>query len=189
MNRVFVVCSRQLGTSSALHTRYASAIAVGSARRLATPTSTTNDTDASALHSVSHKKVTKIRHGFEVQEIHRVLSPPAFKPLEALPKDIITPSGWTPVIDSATTPTPAASLPFHVSRSKSGNLPVYTEYRHGRNKIVTILRKYIGDETVLFQEVRRVVGQDVQVRRYAGRFEIDGNVVQPLALWLRKLGF
>ena len=38
-------------------------------------------------------------------------------------------------------------------------------------------------------EVRRVVGKDFTVRRYAGRLEIDGDHTSTLQLWLRKLGF
>ena len=38
-----------------------------------------------------------------------------------------------------------ASLPFFVSRSRTGNLPVYTDYKHGRKTVLTQIRKIDGD--------------------------------------------
>ena len=51
-------------------------------------------------------------------------------------------------------------LPFSVTRTPVGKqLPVYTDYKNGRTRVVTLLRKYEGDETVLADEVQRVCGE------------------------------
>jgi hypothetical protein len=40
------------------------------------------------------------------------------------------------------------SLPFRVLRTKSGRLPIYSDYKNGRTKKITILRKFSGDRKV-----------------------------------------
>ena len=55
--------------------------------------------------------------------------------------DILPPRPDTPTPPSVA----AAILPFRVIRSKNNNLPVYSDYRHGRTKVYTIVRKLEGD--------------------------------------------
>ena len=38
-----------------------------------------------------------------------------------------------------------ANLPFFVNRSRTGNLPVYTDYKNGRKTVLTQIRKIDGD--------------------------------------------
>jgi len=53
-----------------------------------------------------------------------------------------TPTGYAPPRGGT------EDLPFRVIRTRSGNLPVYTAYKNGRTKKVTILRKFLGDSKV-----------------------------------------
>ena len=51
-------------------------------------------------------------------------------------------------------------LPFAINRTELGKqLPVYVDYKNGRTRVVTQIRKYEGDETVLADEVQRVCGE------------------------------
>ena len=40
------------------------------------------------------------------------------------------------------------ALPYYVARSKTRNLPVYLDYKHGRTQTTTIVRKIDGDIAV-----------------------------------------
>lgn len=48
-------------------------------------------------------------------------------------------------------------LPFHIERSKSGNLPVYVRYRNERNIKRTLVRKVSGDIDAFAKELKKVV--------------------------------
>lgn len=90
--------------------------------------------------------------------------------------------GWSPK------PTQSPNLPFHVERTEVGKaLPVYTDYKGGRTKVVTILRKIKGDINVFKSEVEKVVGKEVVVK--PGKLVIDGNHHMRLKLYLTGLGF
>ena len=47
----------------------------------------------------------------------------------------------------------SSPFPFLVNRSKTGNLPVYLDYKSGRTKVVTIVRKIEGDVSVSYATV------------------------------------
>ena len=68
-----------------------------------------------------------------------------------------------------------------------GNLPVYTDFRNGRNRKITIVRKYAGDVLALSREVERVC--ESPVTRYHGRIEVKGLHKERLTNWLASLGF
>lgn len=90
--------------------------------------------------------------------------------------------GWSPKPE--TTP----NLPFVVERTEAGSaLPVYTDYKGGRTKVVTIVRKIKGDVTELKAELEKVVGKEVSVR--PGKLVIDGNYHKRVKLYLTALGF
>ena len=83
---------------------------------------------------------------------------------------------------------PAANLPFHVYRSRMGNLPIYSDVRGGgRTKHVTILRKYAGDVEALKAEVEKVCERPAVL--FHGRLEVRGNQKEKLWKWLEGLGF
>lgn len=48
----------------------------------------------------------------------------------------------------ATPPGATPTLPFRVLRSKNRNLPVYTDYKSGRNQVLTLVRKIEGNVQV-----------------------------------------
>jgi len=79
-------------------------------------------------------------------------------------------------------------LPFQVERTTSNNLPVYTDYRNGRTRERTILRKIKGDEMELSQELSALLG-GVEVYHYVGRIEVKGLHSTKIRTWLQQLGF
>ena len=91
--------------------------------------------------------------------------------------------GWRPP------PETPPDIPFHVERTVSDGqaLPVYTDYKNGRTKIVTVLRRCSGDIDLLREEMEKVVESHVEVR--PGRLHVDGNYHMRLKKWLVGLGF
>mgnify|MGYP003387202675 CR=1 FL=1 len=92
-------------------------------------------------------------------------------------------SGWTPP------PAVVRELPFHIERSSvSQSLPVYTAYKGGGTKVVTVLRKISGDVASLVPDLEKVCDHtEVMVR--PGKLVIDGNYHWRVKLWLARLGF
>ena len=89
---------------------------------------------------------------------------------------------WTPA------PKDTPKLPFLVERTIAGSaLPVYTDYRAGRTKVVTILRRCKGDIAALKDDLERVVGREVLVK--PGKLEVVGNYHMRIKKWLVGLGF
>jgi hypothetical protein len=80
-------------------------------------------------------------------------------------------------------------LPFLVPRTKSKNLPVYVQYYHGGNQVVTVVRKYKGDEAALATGLQAVVGPDVPLRVRPGRIEIKGDRKAAIEGWLQDIGY
>ncbi|KAI9917118.1 hypothetical protein PsorP6_012700 [Peronosclerospora sorghi] len=93
-------------------------------------------------------------------------------------------NGW-----SSAPETPLPGLPFHVKRTAVGlQLPVYRDYRNGRTRVLTILRRYKGNEQELRDELSKVCGgKQVSVR--PGRLEVVGDYVKEIRTWLVGLGF
>ena len=80
------------------------------------------------------------------------------------------------------------NLPFSVVRSEVGNsLPVYTDYKAGRTKVITMLTKCSGNIELLKSEMEKIVGKEVQVK--PGKLVVDGNYQRRIKLWLAGLGF
>lgn len=102
--------------------------------------------------------------------------------IKEIPKFVVQKHCWSPK------PEVPPALPFMVDRTDIGlSLPVYTDFKHGRTKVVTILRKIRGDVNVLQQELEKVVGKPVTVR--PGKLVVDGNYHRRLKIWLTGLGF
>lgn len=94
----------------------------------------------------------------------------------------ITKKGWSEV------PLSRPELPFHIERSSVGaSIPVYTEFKAGRTKVLTILRKCGGDINQLKEEMEKVCGAQVMVR--PGKLIVTGNYSMRLKKWLIGLGF
>jgi hypothetical protein len=84
---------------------------------------------------------------------------------------------------------PHARARLQVTRTSKGNqIPVYTDYRSGRTRELTIVRRIEGDTAVLARELYRVTGgAKVEVR--PGRVEVAGVRAKEIKSWLAGLGF
>jgi len=103
-------------------------------------------------------------------------------PVHVTPQVYIKKTSWT------SPPTELPDLPFAVDRTQVGSsLPIYTDYKAGRTKVVTILRKCRGDIQLLKEEMEKVVGRPVDVR--PGKLVVVGNFHARLKMWLTGLGF
>ncbi|KAF2011672.1 hypothetical protein BU24DRAFT_426754 [Aaosphaeria arxii CBS 175.79] len=67
---------------------------------------------------------------------------------------------------------------YHVERSKSGNLPVYQDYKRGGNLHLTTIRKITGDRSALRDELRVLLGkkdEDVKINQLTKHVTIKGH--------------
>ena len=80
------------------------------------------------------------------------------------------------------------ALSFQVFRSNYDNLPVYHDYRNGRTRSLTIVRKYSGDAEALARELARVCEQP-KVQVLTGRIEIKGLHREKVLAYFESLGF
>jgi len=79
-------------------------------------------------------------------------------------------------------------LPFEVERTSTGNLPVYTDFRAGGNRSVTVVRKIFGDVDEFKDELSKVVSNS-PIEEKMGRLEVSGLHTQKVKVWLSRLGF
>lgn len=94
----------------------------------------------------------------------------------------LTKSGW------AKPPLAPPALPFFVERSTVGAaIPVYTEFKGGGTKVLTILRKIGGDINALKEEMEKVCETEVMVR--PGKLVVAGNYSLRMKKWLIGIGF
>lgn len=89
---------------------------------------------------------------------------------------------------TASTSSSSSDLTFSVTRTKSRQLPVYSDFKNGRTKQVTILRKIRGDITTLENELQKVCDGAPVVRKM-GRLEVKGDHRTTVREWLAGLGF
>lgn len=82
---------------------------------------------------------------------------------------------------------PKQNLPFFIQRTETGSLPVYIDYKNGRTRTMTIVRKVQGNIVELQKELMKLTQQQVMER--VGRLETKGNHVRLILLYLRSLGF
>ncbi|KAG2826465.1 hypothetical protein PC116_g11135 [Phytophthora cactorum] len=130
----------------------------------------------------------KTRHPANLRALQRqpqeevVVPPLKFEPTYVPEK--VSFNGWSPAPEA-----PLPGLPFHVKRTAVGlQLPVYRDFRNGRTRVLTILRRYKGDEQELRDEMSKVCqGKEVIVR--PGRLEVVGDHASDIRKWLVGLGF
>ena len=112
-------------------------------------------------------------------------------PMTTKPAKIIKTGMWTPPpvpLGAITTDHFMPGIPFAVSRTENASLPVYTDYKGGRTKVITILRRIRGDIFELQSEMSKVCdGREVIIR--PGKLVVDGNYHARLKIWLSGLGF
>lgn len=84
---------------------------------------------------------------------------------------------------------PPPLLLRQVTRTTKGNqIPVYTDFKNGRTRELTVVRRIEGDAAALAKELYRVTGgAAVEVR--PGRVEVAGGRSKEIKSWLAGLGF
>ena len=99
-----------------------------------------------------------------------------------------TPSGWQP-------PRPGGpivkNLPFHVFRSRTNNLPVYSRFRMKGPRVNTVIRRIAGDKEALIGVLTNVLGEDriTEVDIREGKVNLRGNRVLEIMKVLYRMGF
>lgn len=143
--------------------------------------------DAGRVHS-NRQIRRKTRHPAALRALARKPQEPLeVPPLKYEPTYVPTKvsfNGWSPAPE-----TPLPGLPFHVKRTAVGlQLPVYRDYRNGRTRVLTIVRRFKGDEAELQAEMSKVCGgKEVALR--PGRLEVQGDHAGDIRKWLIGLGF
>merc|ERR1711998_640914 len=79
-------------------------------------------------------------------------------------------------------------LGFVVTRTKSNCLPVYSDFKNGRTRHLTVVRRIRGDVEAFEKELSRVCGGEAVIRKM-GRVEVKGDHRVPIMMWLKDLGF
>ena len=82
-----------------------------------------------------------------------------------------------------------SKLPFTIHRTHTGSLPVYTDVKNGRTRVLTVVRSHTGDAATLAKVLQAVCGIRTQVKIRLGRIEIRGNYRQIVTEYLEKCGF
>ena len=67
-------------------------------------------------------------------------------------------------------------------------MPVYTDYRIGGMRKVTVVRRIYGDINEFKMELSKIVS-NAPIEEKMGRLEISGIHSDKVKLWLRRLGF
>lgn len=92
----------------------------------------------------------------------------------------------------ATEPQMPLSPPrYHVARSASKNLPVYTDYKRGGNLHLTTVRKVTGDLQALRDELRTWLSkkdEDVKINPLTQHVVVKGHHKEKIADFLRGRG-
>ncbi len=79
-------------------------------------------------------------------------------------------------------------LPFKIMRTHTDNLPVYMEYKNGRDIQKTVIRHIRGDVEIFKDEVSKIVS-NAKVESKVGKVIINGKHTEKVKFWLRRLGF
>ncbi|KAJ1929549.1 mitochondrial large ribosomal subunit [Tieghemiomyces parasiticus] len=97
------------------------------------------------------------------------------------------------VTGAATVKSPSdatSHLPYQVKRTINQSLPVYTDYRNGRTRHLTIIRRVFGDREALMSDLKEGLGtQDITLRKTNGHIWVKGNRRVEVLEFLTKQGF
>lgn len=107
-----------------------------------------------------------------------------FKP-ERLKQIEASPSGWVPPA------TEKPDLPFSIKRSKYNNIPVYTDYRSGGTRKLTIIKRVKGDLKALEECLKSHLGNDIITsgNELTSQVIIRGSYKDEVFTLLKRLGF
>mmetsp|Transcript_29427 Transcript_29427/g.40673 ORF Transcript_29427/g.40673 Transcript_29427/m.40673 type:complete len:180 (-) Transcript_29427:101-640(-) len=103
-------------------------------------------------------------------------------PVQPPPQEAIKPSGFI-----APFPERHQDYPFYFARTKTFNLPVYSDVKKSGQRF-TILRKFSGDSQELVSELTKFIPKE-KIHRKSGTIQIQGNYTSALRGWLHGLGF
>ena len=98
---------------------------------------------------------------------------------------------FTPIpIPEASLAQTAAEREWTINRTRFGTLPVYTEYKNGRSRISTIIRRVEGSRLALKRDLEVALGKDaeVEVKETTGHLHIKGNQQRGIRYWLNSIG-
>ncbi|KAF8935224.1 hypothetical protein CPC16_009858 [Podila verticillata] len=88
---------------------------------------------------------------------------------------------------SVTSPLPKA---YFVERTKSGQLPVYSEYKNAGTRTLTVIRKIQGNATALKTDILTTYpGAEVRVNERSNQVILKGLVMDDVRQWLTAKGF
>jgi large subunit ribosomal protein L49 len=85
-----------------------------------------------------------------------------------------------------------APMRYFVHRTVSRALPVYTDYRNGRTRRLTIIRKVDGDAQQLRADLIKeleIPQEHVTVNKLNGHVTVKGIVARDVTEWLSGKGF
>ncbi|KAF1844073.1 uncharacterized protein K460DRAFT_408380 [Cucurbitaria berberidis CBS 394.84] len=80
---------------------------------------------------------------------------------------------------------------YHISRSASKNLPIYTDYKRGGNLHLTTIRKITGDLSALRDELRVFLNkknEEVTINSLTGHVIVKGHHTSEIAEFLKARG-
>ncbi|KAF9974839.1 54S ribosomal protein L49, mitochondrial [Actinomortierella ambigua] len=90
---------------------------------------------------------------------------------------------------STGTPKPALPKAYFVSRTKNGQLPVYSEFSN-TTKAETIIRRIQGDAKALRADILRTYpGAEIKVNERSNQVILKGLVMDDVRQWLTAKGF
>ncbi|CAA9988463.1 mitochondrial large subunit ribosomal protein, putative [Plasmodium knowlesi strain H] len=79
------------------------------------------------------------------------------------------------------------NFPFKVSRTTSGNLPVYPKIRKHGTIVTTVVRHIYGDIKAFKEHLRSIC--EAPVREHIGYVEVKGLHTMKIKQWLQHIGF
>ncbi|CAJ0637485.1 11909_t:CDS:2 [Entrophospora sp. SA101] len=80
--------------------------------------------------------------------------------------------------------------PYFIERTQNKVLPIYSDIRNGRTRILTVLRRIEGDTEALHKELQKLFPNTlVTINDNTGHIIIKGDYRHELNDWLTKKGF
>ncbi|CAG8677947.1 3026_t:CDS:2 [Acaulospora morrowiae] len=86
--------------------------------------------------------------------------------------------------------------PYFVHRTKNKSLPVYSDFRNGKSRILTVIRRIEGDIQALRNDIRKEVfpydtpiNSMISINHTSNQVVIKGNYVFKVKKWFINKGF
>lgn len=81
---------------------------------------------------------------------------------------------------------------YFVKRTKNSSLPVYTDFRNGGTRKLTIIRRIDGDVKSFMQDLQQALylsAEDISLNRTNNNVIIKGIKLKQVMDWLESRGF